>query len=454
MKFRNRYAPSSRSTKKMSARTATAFCAAAGIVVLFPGTAHAYLDPGTGSMLLSAAIGIAATIFFTAKTFYYKAVGFFFRLKGNAAPANTRNAVVFYSEGKQYWNTFKPVLEAMDKEGENAVYLTSGEDDPGLSHNFSHVTARFIGSGNRAFATLNMLEAAVCVMTTPGLDVLQIRRSPGVAHYAHLVHSPTDAALYKLYSFDYYDSVMCSGPHQMKSIRALEELRGAKKKILLETGCPYMDVLADETERATKRDAPLNAEKPRVLLAPTWGNNGLLRRFGLDLLLPMAEAGFSLVIRPHPQSRISEPDLQASIARNLADYPNVRWDETTTPIPAMLDSDVLVSDFSGIVFDYAFILERPVVTVAMEMDTRGTEAGDLPHPAWELTQLPALGATIRPDRIRDLPQVIASLPPRDVFAPRMAELRSASVYNFRSSGQKAAEQIAQLRRQTVSTRTA
>ncbi|SBV91943.1 conserved exported hypothetical protein [uncultured delta proteobacterium] len=426
------------------------------LVPLFPGVAHAYLDPGTGSMLLSALIGIAATVFFMVKTFYYKAAGIFYRLTGTAVPASGKNGIVFYSEGRQYWNTFRPVLEALDAKGESAAYLTSGEDDPGLSHPFTHVSARYIGSGNRAFAAMNMLEAGVCVMTTPGLDVLQIRRSPGVGHYAHLVHSPTDAALYKLYSFDWFDSVLCSGEHQIRSLRFLEQLRGTRAKELFRTGCPYMDVLADELaalppsvtpsmEPGARLSAQGASAAPRVLLAPTWGRNGLLRRFGLDLLLPMADAGFSLTIRPHPQSRTAEPELLGDIALALAAYPNVAWDHGSSSLAAMVDSDVLVSDFSGIVFDYAFILERPVVTIAMDMDTRGMDAGDLAYPAWELDVLPELGASIAAENIRNLPETIRNLPPRAEFAARMRELRAKSLFNYRSSGAVAAEQILAVR---------
>ncbi|MDL2210384.1 CDP-glycerol glycerophosphotransferase family protein [Desulfovibrio sp. OttesenSCG-928-O18] len=418
-----------------------------GVIALFPGTAYAYLDPGTGSMLLSAVIGIAATLFFMVKTFYYKAAGIFYRLLGAAPPSGGENGIVFYSEGKQYWNTFKPVLEALDKAGEEAVYLTSGADDPGLAHPFTHVRARHVGSGNRAYAAMNLLEAAVCVTTTPGLDVLQIRRSPGVAHYAYLAHAPTDAAIFKLYSFDYFDTVLCSGPHQIKSIRYLEELRGTKPKNLPHTGCPYMDMLADELQALGEQRSKAREPGPvRVLVAPTWGNNGLLSRFGLKILLPMAKAGFALTIRPHPQSRAVEKDLLATIEAGLAAFPNVSWDSETSQLPAMLGSDVLVSDLSGIVFDYAFVMEKPVVTIAMAVDTRGLEAGDLPWPAWELTQLPQLGATIDPDRVHDLPNVIAALPAPEVFAERVRALRAESLYNFRSSGDVAARQILEIRR--------
>jgi hypothetical protein len=421
--------------------------AAGGAFLLFPATAHAYLDPGTGSLLLSALIGIIATAFFMIKNFFYKAAGLVYRLRGVAAPARDRNAIVFYSEGRQYWNTFKTTLEALDGAGEPALYLTSDKNDPGLEHPFSQVQARYIGQGGRAFAAMNLLEAGVCVMTTPGLDVLQIRRSRQVRHYAHLVHAPTDISFYRLFSFDYFDSVLCSGPHQIRSLRALERLRGTKPKELLATGCPYMDVLAGELPGGKNNaQAEHGGERPwRVLLAPTWGPNGLLRRFGAGLLEPMLEAGFRVTVRPHPQSRTSEPELLEELAALFRENANLAWDHSTSPLPAMLESDVLVSDLSGIVFDYAFILERPVLTVSLRPDQRGYEAGDLPWPAWELAVLPSLGAVVAPEEIGKLPETLRRLPAPDEFARRMAGLRAESLFNYGAAGAVAARQILEIR---------
>ncbi|PYM19030.1 MAG: hypothetical protein DMD81_04490 [Candidatus Rokuibacteriota bacterium] len=39
--------------------------------------AFAYLDPGTGSMLISAALGVAAAVALALKMFWYRLIGFF-----------------------------------------------------------------------------------------------------------------------------------------------------------------------------------------------------------------------------------------------------------------------------------------------------------------------------------------------------------------------------------------
>jgi hypothetical protein len=269
-------------------------------IIIIPTPAYAYLDPGTGSMLVSAIIGIIASLFFSLKKIYYGfsqgvlvALGMKFKRKKEPIP------LVFYSEGKQYWNTFKPVIEELIRRQTTCTYFTQDTEDPGLSLSSPYYSAEFIGKGNKGYSRMNFLEATVCAMTTPGLDVLQIKRSKGVRHYAHLIHAPADVAKYKLYSFDYYDSIFVSGEHQARSIRSLETFRGTHSKQIYNTGCLYYDELALALD-STNMEA--SNSQPTVLVAPTWGSNGLLSKYGVQLLKPLLERRIRSWAEPQPLS--------------------------------------------------------------------------------------------------------------------------------------------------------
>ena len=41
-------------------------------VLIFPTTAHAYIDPGSGSVVVSTLLGIAAAVAYTFKKYFYK----------------------------------------------------------------------------------------------------------------------------------------------------------------------------------------------------------------------------------------------------------------------------------------------------------------------------------------------------------------------------------------------
>ena len=141
-----------------------------------------YIDPGTGSMLFSVLISLFALGYFAFRGVLIKLRLLFAGKKGERGK---RIPYVIYNEGRQYWNTFKPVVEEFEKRGIPLVYYTSAKDDPVFDRSWQYVKSEFIGEGNKAYARLNLMEADVCLMTTPGLDVFQLKRSKRLAktHY-------------------------------------------------------------------------------------------------------------------------------------------------------------------------------------------------------------------------------------------------------------------------------
>ena len=59
-----------------------------------------------------------------------------------------------------------------------------------------------------------MLSAGIVLMTTPGIQVYQLKRSKNVKHYSHIFHSCTDSTMYRLFGLDYFDSVLMTGDYQ------------------------------------------------------------------------------------------------------------------------------------------------------------------------------------------------------------------------------------------------
>lgn len=413
------------------------------LFIAYQPEAYAYLDPGSGSMLLSALIGIIATVFFSMKGAYYKIKSFVLSVFG-VKVEKSNHKLVFYSEGGQYWRTFKPVLEALDKKGIEALYLTSSETDEGLSFKSDHISTRYIGEGNRAYTYLNMLEAKVCAMTTPGLDVLQIRRSKGVEHYAYLPHSPIDMGKYKLYSFDCFDSVFLSGEHQEKSIRTLEKLRDFEPKQLIKAGCPYMDELGARLNSEGNQPLDSNEQTKTILIAPTWGKNNLLRLFGAQSIQKLLEKGYEVIIRPHPQSYQAEPELLEAIKEELASSKNIKWDNSPDNFDSLLSSDVLISDLSGIVFDYSLVFEKPVITIAFEYDFLGQEANDLPYEVWELSILDKIGKRIKADEFSRIDDVIEEVLTDESKKQELRNLREQSLYNYMQSGEVIADSLVKI----------
>lgn len=412
--------------------------------------AYAYLDPASGSMLFAAILGAMATVILFVKKIYYKTVNYFFSLFGREAIKPSQYDMVFYSEGRQYWNTFKPILEALEGEHIRIQYLTSDQEDQGLNYQSAQVDTLYIKSGNRCYSILNLLETKLCVLTTPGLDVLQIRRSKGVKHYAHIVHAPTTGT-YKLYSFDYFDSVFCSGQHQISAIRELEAKRGTHAKQLFETGCVYMDEISrklDEKNSNTQVKELDHKKQTTVLVAPSWGENALLNRFGSDFIKDLLQHGFIVIIRPHPQSYVSESKMLTQIEKELEGMESLSWDKSADSFNALAEADIMISDLSGVIFDCAFIFEKPVITLEFELDLRGLEANHLDEGLWELGMLSQVGQQISIDEINNLDTIIQKVLSKPNAKEDLQQLREQHLYHYKNAGNTAAKQLLEVLKQT------
>jgi len=82
------------SNNQFPGKTAQAGAALALMILSSP--AWAYLDPGTGSMIISAIVGLFATVGLAVKTYWYKLKGFFRRdqsMRERRADAQTQPAV-------------------------------------------------------------------------------------------------------------------------------------------------------------------------------------------------------------------------------------------------------------------------------------------------------------------------------------------------------------------------
>lgn len=366
-----------------------------------------YIDPGTGSMLFSILIGAAATVFFLFRALLLKLKFFFSGKKdGSAQLDSSYKPYVIYNEGNQYWNTFKPVVEEFEARKIPLEYLTSSKTDPVFEQKYNYVKAEFIGEGNAAFAKLNMLSAGIVLMTTPGLQVYQLKRSKNVKHYSHVLHMPNDATTYRLFGLDFFDSVLLTGDYQAADIRYLEEKRGINKKELVTVGCPYLDVYKQNIAGISdEENHPFT-----VLVSPSWGDVGILKKYGEKLLDPLSKTGWRIIVRPHPQSKKSEAEMLDRLAARYKDNPNVVWDYERQNIFSLKKADIMISDFSGIIFDYTFLCDKPVMYVNAGMDLRPYDAYDLDgKELWQYSVLKKFGTELKEEQFANIKEVIQSV---------------------------------------------
>ncbi len=372
-----------------------------------------YIDPGTGSMLFTILIGIIGASIYSLRMLVLKLR---YKISGGKVEATGKKIpLVIFSDDKRYWTIFEPICRELSKRGKDIVYMTASEDDPALSCPYEHVKAEFIGSDNKAFARLNFLNASIVLSTTPGLDVYQWKRSKEVQCYVHIPHAASEIIMYRMFGLDYYDAILLSGDYQVNGIRRLEEKRQLPAKELVKIGIPYMDEMAERLKRVGP--AP---EHPRtVLLAPSWGKSALFGVYGGKIIDVLLKTGFHVIVRPHPQSFKSEA---AMIEKLMSAYPEseqLEWNRDTDNFEVLRRSDILISDFSGVIFEFALIYDKPVIYTNPNFDLSPYDAWWLDTPLWTLSALPRLGIELTENNMGNLKELIDTC----LVDPRFAEGR-------------------------------
>ena len=360
-----------------------------------------YIDPGTGGMLFTVLFGIFGVAIFSLRALFMK-IKFLSGSDKNAKINDKKIPIVIHNENKRYWNIFEPILDELEKRKQNIVYLTSSEDDPVFKKDYKYITSEYIGEGNKAFSRLNLLNASVLFSTTPSLDVFQWKRSKNVDCYIHIMHAAKDITMYRMFGTDHYDAFILSGDLQEKQVRQLEEMRGIKPRDCEICGVPYLDEMKKRVDNAD----PVPPHDRTVLLAPSWGESGILSRFGDKLIDSLISTGYKIIVRPHPQSFASEKDMLDRLMAKYNDTSKVEWNKDTDNFDVLMRSDVLISDYSGVMFEFAMVFDKPIIYTDTKFDPGPYDADWIEETPWTFSILPELGPELNDSNADNIKELI------------------------------------------------
>ena len=150
-------------------------------------------------------------------------------------------------------------------------------------------------------------------------------------------------------------------------------------------------------------------------------------------------------MRETGQSLMVENDIIENIKTELNAYDNLSWDDNADGFFALNNSDIMISDISGVIFDYAFIFEKPVITIDFDVNLLGLEGNDLPYESWEINMLDKVGKRISSNDMTSLPNLVKELLADNTQTNSLSQLRDENIYNFRKSGEVIAKQLIDIR---------
>ena len=88
------------------------------------------------------------------------------------------------------------------------------------------------------------------------------------------------------------------------------------------------------------------------------------------------------------------------------DCGNIEWDYERENIFSLNKADIMISDFSGIIFDYMFLRDKPVLYVKNAFDPRPYDADDIDHELWQFKVIKEAGFELKESDFPRIAEII------------------------------------------------
>ena len=336
----------------------------------------------------------------------------------NKTIAEYPNAIVLFSEGNMYKNTNTPLLAELSQHT-HVIYLTLDPHDKLLLDPYPNTSPFLVSLDFLGSLFLKKISAKLFITTTPGLGALALKKSKNIKHYSNYMHAPVDIHYYAKFSFDCFDSVVSCSDFQ---------------KIAL--GVPYYDIMLKEYSDYPNQD---HTSHKTILIAPSWGNSNFLNYYKKDLIGTLLKQDYHVILRPHPQSFKHEPTLINSLIAKHNTHPNFSIDKNISNIESMKKSDLLISSYSGVVFDFIFLTEKPCILFDIKNMGTNFENQDIDFPSWEENLMPKIGKLVSLEDDIDITAILEEINKNQETILSNIRTAKSEITNFGDASSKIAE---------------
>jgi len=360
-------------------------------------------------------------------------------------------SIVFYSESSVILYPYvEEIIMELQNRDQKICYLTSSKDDPILKNENKNIGVFYIGDSEiEKMKFFLRLKAKVLIMTMADFGTYHIKRSKEFpVHYIytfHSINSPLmgfDSGKISKGAFNHFDTIFCVGPHQIQEFRATEQLYNLKQKNLVECGYGLFDKLIRLRSSFPQQNFLSKNNKKKVLIAPSWGKQNLLESIGIELIKILLDADYHVIVRPHPMTIKKSPKIIEQIKEKFEKNLDFLLDTNTSSFEQLFSSYALITDWSGISYEYAFGCERPVIYVDVPKKAHNKEYEKIQLVPFETSIRDKIGEVVSPQNIKIIPERIEFLYGHiNDFQNKIQKIRNDVIFNIGESGKVTANEI-------------
>jgi YidC/Oxa1 family membrane protein insertase len=282
-------------------------------------------------------------------------------------------------------------------------------------------------------------DARVLIYTMEALGNFHIKRSiKSGAEHIFAFHGPYSTTMVHVKeAFDYYDTIFCIGSYQKEEIRKREQLYSLRSKNLVEIGYPYLDELASEYSRENSI-----VENNTVLIAPSWHEGNIFETCMIPIVKNLLKAGFKVIARPHDELLKRKPKIIYGIRDYFKSEQSFSVDLDLRNNNSVCSADILITDWSGISFEWALVRERPVLYINTKTKIKNSDYMELGITPIEIQTRNILGKSLDIECLDKIGECAKDLlRNRELYAEEIVKFREKNFYNWKNSAQAGGQYI-------------
>ena len=335
-----------------------------------------------------------------------------------------KQSIVIYTESRHYYQYFERLITDLLARNAKILYITSDKADPLLTKAPSGMKVMY-NKWKLGFV-FSKMKADVMLMTMPDLGNYFLKRSATVKKYIYVFHAAVSThQQYRKPAFFNYDTIFCTGNYQVDEIQKAEQLYNKQPKELIHYGYPLLDKIREETHADTRKV---------ILIAPSWFEGCIFDTCIEELLIQLSKLDFEIVLRAHPEYIKRKPDSYARVQKIMAAHPKIMLDEEADVVKTLCVTDILITDRSGIAFEFALGAGKPVLFVDTVLKETNPDWKELGIEPIENSLRSQLGISMSPADKQTIPKKIEEvIALNEGFGEKMELLKKDIFYNSEAS---------------------
>ena len=349
--------------------------------------------------------------------------------------------IVFYSEKNGFYKYFKNVIEfILDKTDIVIHYICGDPNDEVFKMSSDRFKTYYIGE-NKFIVLMMKLEADIMVMTTPDLQTYHIKKSlvQDNIEYIYMDHAMGDVNLsYRKHALDNFNTIFIPNELTEREIRAQEKLYNLPEKNLVRTGYGLIDDMISQYKPSDREGRNVK----EILIAPSWQQDNLIDLCIDEILDQILGKGYHVILRPHPQYVRHFEDKLLAIKEKYKDHEDFELQMDFSSNKTVFDADVLMTDWSGIAFEYSFTTLRPTLYINTPMKIMNPDYKEIDIEPFDVAVRDEIGISVDTDKLSTLADAVHRLLNDEVFSEdSIAKIREKYLFNIGKSGEVGARYI-------------